>query len=394
MYYASIGLLALILHCIINLEYLKPSEARRIPASMERYRTFLLSIAVFYVADTLWGVFEASKIVPLTYLDSLVFFITMVVTVILWTRFVIAYLGQKGMFSLILTIAGWIIAIFEVIVLLINIIKPIAFWFDEEGNYHTGMARLITLFLQLALYLGTSGYSISVAIKSKENSNSEIHHRSIGISGFVMAVFIALQDFFPMLPFYSMGCLIATSFIHTFVIQGEKSEQKRALGSAKQIAYRDPLTGVKSARAYSEAKELLNQRISSLQLKELGVVVCDVNNLKWVNDNLGHEAGDQYIKDAGAIICNQFQHSPVFRIGGDEFVVLLEGDDYKQRLDLIEDFNVKMEENNKNDLVVISAGLDVFRAGRDICYDSVFERADQRMYERKKALKAMHPKSA
>jgi PleD family two-component response regulator len=75
-------------------------------------------------------------------------------------------------------------------------------------------------------------------------------------------------------------------------------------------------------------------------------------------------------------------------------VVLLEGEDYKQRQSLIEEFERKMEDNNRKGLVVISTGLDIYRPGRDICFDSIFERADQRMYERKKSLKSMNVKSA
>ena len=64
-----------------------------------------------------------------------------------------------------------------------------------------------------------------------------------------------------------------------------------------------------------------------------------------------------------------------------------------QRKALLEDFDQKMEANNREGKIVISTGLDVFRPGRDINYDSIFERADQRMYERKKSLKAMNMKT-
>ena len=391
MYYASIGLLSLVILCIINLEYLKPVKSRKFTVSEERYRLFLYSVAVFLVSDFLWGTLTGSKIIVLAYIGTLLFFISMVTSVLLWTRFVIAYLGRKGRFAIILTASGWLIFISEIGALLVNLLIPIVFEYTSSGEYKTGIVRFITLFAQLSLYLITSAYTMMEAYKA--DGNAELHHRTIGISGLVMAGFIALQAFYPNMPFYSMGCLIATCIIHTFVVQGEKYEHKKELGSAKQIAYRDPLTGVKSARAYQEAKELIDQRISSLQLKELGVIVFDLNNLKQINDNLGHEAGDKYIKDGGDLICNQFQHSPVYRIGGDEFVVLLEGEDYMQRKALLEDFDQKMEANNREGKIVISTGLDIFRPGRDINYDSIFERADQRMYERKKSLKAMNMKT-
>ena len=89
------------------------------------------------------------------------------------------------------------------------------------------------------------------------------------------------------------------------------------------------------------------------------------------------------------LICKQFKHSPVFRIGGDEFVAYLEGEDYKSRKILLAAFETQIEENLHAGNPVIASGLAVFRPGRDNSYRRVFERADQRMYDRKGVLKAM-----
>ena len=102
---------------------------------------------------------------------------------------------------------------------------------------------------------------------------------------------------------------------------------------------------------------------------------------------MGHEAGDEYIKSASRLICTQFTHSPVFRIGGDEFVVLLKGSDYEHRKELEESFKKTIEENKRNGLVVVSSGLAVYEPDSDQNYNDVFNRADQLMYECKKSLK-------
>jgi GGDEF domain-containing protein len=52
----------------------------------------------------------------------------------------------------------------------------------------------------------------------------------------------------------------------------------------------------------------------------------DLNDLKHINDRYGHERGDEYIVNCCRLICQVFKHSPVFRIGGDEFVALLRGE--------------------------------------------------------------------
>ncbi len=392
MYYASVGLLALILHCIINLEYLKPGRSLDLSVAMERYRIFLYSLAIFYVFDLSWGVFSNIRFIPIAYIMTLSFFVSMVWTVLMWTKFVVAYLDRNNRFVSIITIGGWGIVIFEIVALIVNLFKPIVFHFDSQGHYHTTSFRFITLMLQLVLHLLSSSYTLRIATNSE--GRVKAHHWTIGISGLVMAVFIALQAFFPHIPFYSVGCLIVTCIIHTYVVQDEKQDQKNAIGSAKQIALKDPLTGVKSKRAFQEDKILIDQRITTLELKELGVIVFDVNDLKKVNDTLGHEQGDQYIIEGSVLICKQFQHSPVYRIGGDEFVVILEGDDYIQRKELLENFDLRMEENNQTGKIVISTGMDVFRPGRDFDFNSIFTRADQRMYERKKLLKSTTLKSA
>ena len=115
-----------------------------------------------------------------------------------------------------------------------------------------------------------------------------------------------------------------------------------------------------------------------------------MNGLKVVNDTKGHDAGDTYIKNSCKLICETFKHSPVYRIGGDEFVAFLEGDDFQNRETIITAFDNLMVENlTKND-VVISCGYDTYKIGQNDTFTKVFERADSKMYERKRQLKEMN----
>lgn len=172
----------------------------------------------------------------------------------------------------------------------------------------------------------------------------------------------------------------------TETLKREK-EHANELGSALQLAYTDSLTGVKNKHAYSENIQRIDNGIENGTLKEFGVIVFDLNGLKNINDTLGHEAGDQYLKDGCALICRHFCHSPVFRIGGDEFVVLLEGSDYADREELLDLFDSRIDENLINGTVVVSTGLDIYIPGQDESFSNVFERADKKMYKRKKYLK-------
>jgi len=122
------------------------------------------------------------------------------------------------------------------------------------------------------------------------------------------------------------------------------------------------------------------------------VAVCDVNGLKHINDTLGHEAGDEYICDASKMICICFRNSPVYRIGGDEFAVILRQRDYNDRRMILDRFVREAEENIKRNKVVVSIGISEYAAGRDRNLRDVFDRADERMYERKKYLKGLEAK--
>ena len=105
------------------------------------------------------------------------------------------------------------------------------------------------------------------------------------------------------------------------------------------------------------------------------------------NGTKGHEAGDTYIKNSCHIICEYFRHSPVYRIGGDEFVAFLEGEDFVNREAILADFNKQMEENIGTNDVVISCGIDIFQLDSEDSFFKLFERADRKMYERKRKLK-------
>lgn len=169
----------------------------------------------------------------------------------------------------------------------------------------------------------------------------------------------------------------------------DKLEKEMETSRAFQnMANTDSLTGVRNKHAYSEYETAVNQQIQAGELEKLAVVVGDINGLKYVNDTQGHAAGDQLIKDACALICEYFTHGAVFRVGGDEFVVLLQGKGYDTVHEVIGELNRKIEENIKKAAVVISIGYSLLNQGDQQLRD-VFERADQMMYERKKELKSM-----
>lgn len=88
------------------------------------------------------------------------------------------------------------------------------------------------------------------------------------------------------------------------------------------------------------------------------------------------------------MICNTFKHSPVFRIGGDEFAVILKGQDYLSRMELMKHLIQYLDANKHNGMVLLASGISDFHHEQDIRVQDVFERADMRMYLNKKQCKA------
>ena len=166
-----------------------------------------------------------------------------------------------------------------------------------------------------------------------------------------------------------------------------EQEVQRQLYIANEKAYRDDLTGVKNKGAFTEYEEKLQEQIDNGSILDFAILVCDVNGLKEVNDRHGHIEGDAYIRNASELICNIWLHSPVFRIGGDEFAVIIQGSDYIEREEKFEKMRSVVLDNHKKGNVVVATGMSSFDRVLDMGVSDVFERADSLMYENKKALK-------
>ena len=384
MSYARVGLLAIILHVIINADTLFRTDKTN-SESRRKYRVFLFAVMAFYISDMFWGVFLELKLLIPSYVFTLLFFISMGLTVYLWIRYIRAFLNQKNFWSNILLYVSTILLFLELGVLVLNFFTPVMFSYSSEGDYYPSQAREIILDIQILMFNIVGIYTLIRAFILKNSDRSR--HIAIGTSGLLMAFFIWLQARYPMTPFYSMGLLIATSVIHTFVLVDARVESAKKLGSYMRVAYKDALTDVRNVNAYTEVKAKIEKDIQLKKAPAFGIIVFDLNNLKLVNDTMGHEAGDKYIQDSCRMICDIFKHSPVFRIGGDEFVAILTKDDYHYRDALLSHFNEIVDKNQIVGGPVIAAGISLYDSEKDTRFDDVFTRADSIMYTRKRELK-------
>ena len=404
MAYSSVSIIALVVLFISNYDLLfKRQSFDKIPAH-KQYRLFLISVALFYISDLLWGLFETYNVHFADYAITVSFFALMSVSVFLWTLYVIGYLGEKKFFSRLFRIVGITLMAAGIIILIINFFYPIMFKFIDDGDgrkYQALPFRTVYFAAQGVVFALTSIYAFIAAHINRKDSKVLVKHLAVGIFGLIMGIMIGVQIPYPGAPVYSFGYLIGILVLNTFVVTEQKKEYRIALaeglirekkaeeelGSAKQLAYTDSLTGALSKHAYVELEEKMDNEIAEGKIVSFALIVFDLNDLKYVNDRLGHDAGDRYIIKACEMIKDYFPKSDLYRFGGDEFVLMIGEEEYPNRHDILNAFNKEIDKSIEKGNPIIATGISDFRPGKDNTLRAVFLRADDRMYIRKKQLK-------
>ena len=177
-------------------------------------------------------------------------------------------------------------------------------------------------------------------------------------------------------------------------VENDLKYKDQRIDKLSMESYKDALTGVGNKAAFIKKSDEMKYRVFK-EGEEFAIVMVDLNNLKHVNDNCGHEAGDTYIKGCCHSICEVFKHSPVFRIGGDEFAVILRGPDFEHRASLTEELKKNFEDSflqeDKEDWYRYSAAVGMAeKTPEDTTIDTVFNRADKAMYEDKTRFKSKY----
>lgn len=159
------------------------------------------------------------------------------------------------------------------------------------------------------------------------------------------------------------------------------------------LAYRDSLTGLRNTNSYKAWVSDFDKEIKNKNL-DFGVIVLDINYLKETNDKYGHDVGNKLIVSAAGLISGIFKRSPVFRIGGDEFLVIVQNRDLAEVDALLK----KFEEESSNEFVTVEAekipisvakGFARYKTQKDLSFVDVFNRADDAMYENKRKIKGL-----
>ena len=177
-------------------------------------------------------------------------------------------------------------------------------------------------------------------------------------------------------------------------VKGIISAEQKA-SEMTELANKDALTGIRNKTAYDNEIKKMEYELETGEIRAFGIAMIDLNFLKKLNDTYGHEKGNIAIKKLCRLVCTTFDHSPVFRIGGDEFVVILRGQDFENAEDLSSSLQNKLVEIAKDDTlepwekVSAAIGIAVYDKEIDTNIVNVFKRADKKMYEHKKQMKAV-----
>ena len=404
MFYSLVPIIALVILLITNFDV--AFNKRYIPVNkiaLRMYRFFVISLGCFYITDILWGYLDPLSNKVFVTIDTSVYFIAMAITLFAWTLFVIAFINPGKAMRVFLNILGFSYVLLGVTLVIINFFTPIMFTYYNTASqeYNPDYARYIFLGLQFSSFIIVSTYAIFMAFKEKGYKHSQ--YIILGIFGLIMAGCITAQLYYPDFPIYSLGCCVGSCLIYAFIVVSQRlrtqeqllvskkkeAEQQEEITSTRQLAYIDPLTRAKNKHAFVELENHIDDLIHDNKISDFALIIFDLNDLKLVNDNYGHEAGDQYIINSCELILSIFKGAELYRFGGDEFIIILKDELFKNRYKLFDEFNEIIDQNVNTPNPVIAAGLSDYVKGRDNTLRPIFVRADERMYGRKRRLKEM-----
>lgn len=401
MEYSMIGITAFVITLIICHSIIFTRKAKEMTKATRAYRAFLFAVLIYFATDSCWGIFNDHNLTPFLYGNTVLFFLSMSVSVFLWSRYATIYIGGKGKTNIFMYFIGILIMVFVATMLIINIFKPILFTITKEAGYDPNIGRYSLFIAQDVIYLLIA---LGAILESGRGKTKAIRNRYYVISLFStsMTIAVLVQILFPFLPLYSIGYVVSICLVNSFIVDSEKEESRKKLeellereirnqkelDSTKSLVYYDSLTGAQSKHAYVQMEEEMDKLIAANLINKFAVVVFDINGLKNINDTLGHQAGDKYIKDCYNLITEIYNGCKIYRFGGDEFVVVLQDDKYDIKDELLMKFETRVDTNLLDNKEVLSTGMSEFNLEVDNTYRAVFVRADKKMYERKKQLKS------
>ncbi len=215
----------------------------------------------------------------------------------------------------------------------------------------------------------------------------------------LIPVFITVSSkpdlFFEKEEYLSENIVLFSAFVIISIIIAFKNhhifkEEFKIQRRLHELSYNDQLTGLLNERSYIDAVEDIDKRIDSGEDVKFAVILMDVNNLKVTNDTYGHRYGCSLIVRCGHTLPELFNSSSLFHVGGDEFIVIVQGEDLEHFDETMKRFDEKMlyslvQYEGKELIFSVARGYHIRQEGQH--YKDALQIADKAMYENKKFLK-------
>ena len=283
-----------------------------------------------------------------------------------------------------------IIMTLNVVFEIISLFTGIVFYIDADGIFHRGSLYWTYLAFCGAAFIYVLFVFILIGIRSRLR-----YLINILLIASIMIVGQAANTIDGNINSgYASICLTAC-LLYICIQNMLRQLMIETINTEKDISNHDALTRVLSRISYDNKVTQMDKEIKKNPDDiRFAICECDLNNLKIINDTFGHDKGDEYIINCCRTICNIFKHSPVYRIGGDEFVALLQSDDYDnlERIKQIVDDFTRNEITKSCTLAEkksFAAGFAIYDSTTDKTFNDVMKRADTEMYENKKMLKSL-----
>lgn len=232
MLYLTVCILAIIVHLIINHDFIFGKKSRfRVTADNDCH-IYLISVLLYFITDALWGVFNHLHLPGLLYADTFIYYVAAVFTVVLWCRYVISYLDLKNGLSKTLSTLCTIIFTVDILTLLLNFFVPVFFWVEADGTYHSGGFRYVALVVQIILFISIG--ILTMVLAHRDKGHLKTRYSMFCLFSFSMVICIISQGFFPLLPLYSVGLMIGSCILHVFVLEDEMDVFRRQLMESEE----------------------------------------------------------------------------------------------------------------------------------------------------------------
>ena len=254
-FYSSVAGVALIVHLIINWRQLIDWRNVKAHAGALEFRHFLVFLSVFFVSDVLWGILAKSGCRWLLYADTLLFFLTMALSVYAWTRFIVAYMAMEGLPRGRWLWTGRALLAFFIGSLAVNFFTGRFFTIDEQCVYAAGPLRQLAFSL-LAAFNACCSVATLFRMPRAEGAFRRRNKMLFAI-GITMTAAILLQLGDPFLPLYSLGCLFGLCLLHVFVVEDVRDEMHR-----KEMLARDYAAQLEAERVANQSKSLFFSTVS------------------------------------------------------------------------------------------------------------------------------------